>query len=147
MEREKLRVVVIPEAKTLMEMKGEITRAKGIDMPSVMKNMGITAGNDFFEHCVKGVRGTENKIEKIIETLNSTDYGKFEIGNRTEEFFVVKMIESPFTVSCSKNRKPSCHWVAGLLTGLFSNIDKKLHFESSKCKIEGHPHCEFRAEK
>lgn len=147
MEREKLRVVIIPEAKTLMEMKGEITRAKGIDLPAVMQNMGMTAGNDFFEHCIKDVRGRENKIKRIIETLNSTDYGKFKLGSITKKSIIVKMTKSPFTGSCSKDRKPSCHWLSGLLTGLFNNIDKKLSFECSKCKISGHPHCEFRTKK
>ena len=63
MEKEKLRVVVIPEAKTLMEMKGKIMRVKGIDLPAVMRKMGITAGNDFFEHCIKEVRGKKNRIK------------------------------------------------------------------------------------
>jgi predicted hydrocarbon binding protein len=147
MEREKLRVVIIPEAKTLMEMKGEITRAKGIDLPAAMKNMGMTAGNDFFEHCVRGARGRENKMRKIIETLNSTGYGKFKLGDASEKVIAVKMTKSPFTVSCSKSRKSSCHWISGLLTGLFGNIDKKLHFECTKCKITGHSHCEFKAKK
>lgn len=127
-----------------MEMKKEIMKTKEINLVNVMYKIGESAGNDFFEYCIKDVKGRKNKIKKIFEILNSTDYGRYELKNMSKKHIIIKITQSPFTKLCSRNKKPSCYWISGLLSGLFNNLNKGWLFEKSKCRNLGHSYCEFR---
>jgi len=140
----KSKIIIIPSAESLMEMKKEIIKVKGLDLVNVMFKIGESAGNDFFEHCIKDVKSRKKKIKKIFEVLNSTDYGKYELKNMSKKSIIIRLTRSPFIELCSRNKKPSCHWISGLLSGLFNNINKGWFFEMSKCKNLGHSYCEFR---
>lgn len=144
LEKEKTKMVIIPSAESLIKMKKEIMKIKGIDLTKVMHKMGKSAGNDIFEYCIKDVEGKKNKIKRIFEVLNSTDYGKYELKEISKNEIIVRLTQSPFTDLCSEDKKPSCHWMSGLLTALFNNINKSWSFEINKCKNLGHSCCEFK---
>lgn len=140
----KSKIIIIPSAAYLIKMKKEIMKIKGMNLANLMYKIGESAGNDFFEHCVKDIKGRENKIKKIFEILNLTDYGKYELKNMSKKHIIIRITQSPLTKLCSQNKKPSCHWTSGLLSGLFNNLNKGWLFETSKCKKLGYSYCEFR---
>jgi predicted hydrocarbon binding protein len=143
----KIKAVIIPSTASLIEMKMGIKRMKKTDLCSVMYKIGESAGNDFFEYFIKDVKGRKNKIKKIIEILNLTDYGKYEL-HMSKKFIVIKLIQSPLLKLCSANKGASyhwvCYWMSGLLSGLFKNLNRKWIFEIIKCKNLGYSHCEFK---
>ena len=128
-------------------MKKEIMKIKGINLANVMHKIGESAGNDFFEYCIKDVKGRKNKIKKILEVLNLTEYGKYKLKKMSKNSIIIKITKSPFTKLCSRNKKLSCHWTCGLLSGLFNNINKEWLFEKSKCKDLGYSYCEFKGKR
>ena len=145
LKKKKSNIVILPTAPTLMEMKKKIMKTKGIDIANSMYKIGESAGNDFGQF-VKGIKSRESKIKKIFEILNSTGYGRYELRKTSENSVIVKLTQSPFTKFCSRNKRPSCYWISGLLSGLFNNVSKGWLFEKNKCKLKDCPYCEFRGE-
>ena len=148
MKDKKFRVVIIPSVASLMEMKRKTKKIKGANLTTVMYKIGESAGNDFFEYFIKNVKGRKNKLKKIFETLNLTNYGEYELKRISKNSIIIKLTQSPIQKICSQSKEHSCHlvchWMSGLFSGLFKNLNEKWLFERSKCKNLGHPHCEFK---
>lgn len=110
--------------------------------------IGKNAGNNFFDYFIKYTKGRENRIKKIFEILNLTDYGKFEFKCTSENSISIRLTRSSLIKLCSGNERDSsywvCNWMSGFLSGLFNKIDKRWFFERSKCKELGHGYCEFK---
>jgi len=127
-----------------MKMKEEMMKGKDVDLTSLMYKTGESAGNDL--GCfIEEVKNRENKIKDIVEILNLTGYGKYVLKNMSKNSAVIRLTESPFTRFCLRKRF-SCHWISGLLSGLFNNVSSGWTFKNSKCRIKNCSYCEFRGE-
>jgi len=118
------------------------------DVATKYYKIGKVAGNYFFDNFIKYTKGKENRIKKIFEILNLTDYGKFEFKCISGNFINVKLTRSSLVKLCLGNERSSsywiCNWMSGFLSGLFNNVDKRWFFERSKCRESGHNYCEFK---
>ena len=70
--KKKSNIVILPNASTLMEMKKEIMKAKGIDVANSMYKIGESAGNDF-GHFIRDVKSKKNKIGTKAQRNKGTE--------------------------------------------------------------------------
>ena len=112
-----------------------------------MYDVGRSAGVDFYKHFIKGMKNSEKRVENIVDLLNLTDYGKYQIKSNSSNSIVITVKKSPLMKICSRKTNGShhwmCHWMSGLLSGIFSRSNEEWVFEMTECIKYNKTHCEF----
>lgn len=125
---------------------------------SVERKIGKSAGNALFEGGYEGGRRSALRLKELFrldgkETLSAMGamggeigWGKFTISrfSSARKTFKVTVRNSPFAEAYGKSKRPVCHFISGVLSGISNAIfANSVAVRETRCRSRGDAICVF----